>query len=169
MRVNYGHAGKMSMDRGMSLVDRLAGAAGRRIVSPPGRGTAVLLAMAALMFAASIVVRLVAARSMAEADRLVEARSVAAPRLVRSARSARRLQGPTLDADLSAIAARLPPGTALVEMARDRAGLRIAIDTGDPDTLRAALAADPLLARFVPAGQAIRENGVIRASFVQAE
>lgn len=75
----------------------------------------------------------------------------------------RALAKPPLDAVLALLRAHLPPGLRLIEAVRGEDGaLTLAIDTPDPDALRAALAADSRLGRFRERGQVAREDGMIR-------
>lgn len=68
---------------------------------------------------------------------------------------------PPMATVLAGLRAHLPPDVRLAEAARDGEGvLTIAIDTPDPDALRAALAADRRLARFRERGQEAREDGI---------
>lgn len=73
------------------------------------------------------------------------------------------LARPPLDATLGLLRAHLPPDIRLIEAAQSEDGaLALAIDTPDPDALRAALAADARLARFRERGQEVRDDGTIR-------
>jgi hypothetical protein len=75
----------------------------------------------------------------------------------------RALARPPLDSTLALLRAHLPPGIRLIEAARGADGvLSVAIDTPDPDALRAALTADSRLMRFRERGQETREDGMIR-------
>jgi hypothetical protein len=67
---------------------------------------------------------------------------------------ARALAKPPLDAVLASLRAHLPRGMRLIEAARGEDGiLSLAIDTPDPDALRAALSADSRLGAFASAGR----------------
>ncbi|QJU57663.1 hypothetical protein HL653_07555 [Sphingomonas sp. AP4-R1] len=80
-----------------------------------------------------------------------------------AAETGRALARPALDPTLGLLRAHLPPDIRLVEAARGEDGaLSLAIDTPDPDALRAALAADSRLARFRERGQEARDDGTIR-------
>ncbi len=75
----------------------------------------------------------------------------------------RALARPPLDVVLALLRAHLPPGIRLIEASRGEDGaLSVAIDTPDPDALRATLAADPRLGRFRERAQQVREDGMIR-------
>lgn len=75
----------------------------------------------------------------------------------------RALAKPPLDAVLASLRAHLPPGIRLIEAVRGEDGtLSLAIDTPDPDALRAALSSDSRLGRFRERAQDAREDGTIR-------
>ncbi len=75
------------------------------------------------------------------------------------------MAGPTIGALALRLATVLPDEAGLHAMARGADGvLTIEIDTPDPDRLRPALAADPLLAGLDEVGQAPTDDGAIRVT-----
>lgn len=75
---------------------------------------------------------------------------------------------PRLATSLAELAIHLPSATPLVAAARTRDGaLRIALDTADPDELRALLESDPWFARFREKAQETRAEGRIRVTLVE--
>ena len=113
---------------------------------------------------------LVAWRIDSETRRIVADGAAPGRARVEAAAVARAFSEPTLAATLAALAARLPEGVLLVGAARGRDGmLRVTIDSADPDTVRAAFAADPWLARFRARGEDRRDDGRLRVTFEEAD
>jgi hypothetical protein len=151
-----------------SLLARLG--AGLRRSAPErlglqGRMTAWLLMLAAGLAAAAIAIVALWQAEATRADMRALARQgeTIAREREQAALTGRALARPTLAATLDLLRAHLPPDIRLIEAARDEDGaLSVAIDTPDPDALRAALASDSRLVRLRERGQEVRDDGTIR-------
>jgi formylglycine-generating enzyme required for sulfatase activity len=75
---------------------------------------------------------------------------------------------PRLATTLAGLAGHLPSGAPLAAAARNRDGtLRIAIDTADPDELRALLSGDDWFRNFRERGRETRPEGRIRLTLIE--
>jgi hypothetical protein len=156
--------------RADSLIGQIGGLvrrqrSGSRVASPalPGTLRFVLLVVALSALVVTIGAVWQARRADADGRALADQTEASVRDRERAAELADALALPRFEAVLGSIAAHLPPGVMLVEAARAEDGaLRLAIDTPDPDALRAALAGDPQLRRFRERAQAVRDDGTIR-------
>lgn len=162
--------------RTMSLFDKLGARVRRRGDRGPGRSeearaTAWFVLLAAGSAAAGIAIGALWQAEAARSERralIVQGEAIGRDR-EQAAAMAHALRLPPLDAVLASLRTHLPPGVRLVEVVRDEAGaLTLAIDTPDPDALRATLAADARLGRFREQGQAANGDGTIRVRLVGA-
>ncbi len=107
------------------------------------------------------------AMATAESDRLQARyrREADGPMLSMAARDdlARALSKPTIGNVVVRLAATLPADASVYAIGDDdQRGLRIEIDTSDPDRLREALKVDPMIGRLREIGQVRTEQGMIR-------
>lgn len=149
-----------------SLLDRLGAARGGRFsVGYQAKRTAWFCLIAIGLAAATIVLGAAAQRASA-----IEEMRASALQIESDARSreqatamARTLALPPLDTLLALLRAHLPPDVRLIEASRNEDGnLDLAIDTADPDALRAALAGNPQMAPLRERQQSARDDGTIR-------
>jgi hypothetical protein len=160
----------------MSLFDKLGARVRRPSDRQPRRNekarvTAWFVLLAAGSAAAGITIGALWQAETANSERsalLVQGEAIGRGR-EQAAAMAHALSLPPLDAVLASLRTHLPPGVRLIEVARDESGaLTLAIDTPDPDALRATLAADARLGRFREQGQAVNDDGTIRVRLMGA-
>jgi hypothetical protein len=126
-------------------------------------------ALLVLLAVAAIVATVRANAIRAETQRLIADAPSPATAEAEAQAMARAFARPRMATTLADLAAHLPADAPLAEAERGRDGsLRIAIDTADPDELRALLAADLWFERFRERGQEARAEGRIRVTMVEA-
>ncbi len=99
-----------------------------------------------------------------EAPALARYAKVAAVERVRP-RAEAAMQAPAISQLVARLAAALPADAGLAGLSLDeRGGLVVEVETPDPDRLRPALAADPLLGRLEEVGQVMTDEGTMRVT-----
>lgn len=99
-----------------------------------------------------------------EAPALARYAKVAAVEQVRP-RAEAAMQAPAISQLVARLAAALPADAGLAGLSLDeRGGLVVEVETPDPDRLRPALAADPLLGRLEEVGQTMTDEGTMRVT-----